>query len=152
VYQVRIVTPIVWNILQMGCRLVLAAVLMLAAVPKITDLHGFEDQVLLHSGLPPTLARLAIVVLPWYELTCSLCLALGFAVREAALLTAILLGCFVIYSLGHAGESDCGCFLFSTVQGAMQGWWHPLRDLLLLLCCWLPACKQRTAPGTSSRA
>src|SRR5258708_37415363 len=65
------------------CRYVLAAVFLMAALSKITDLHGFEDRLLLHSGLAYRPALIVAGVLPWLELACGLCLALGVAVREA---------------------------------------------------------------------
>src|SRR5262249_12881438 len=85
------VHPLVSQALSLICRYVLAAVFLMAAVSKITDLGGFADQVVLHSGLPFRAALVVAGVLPWLELTCGVCLAFGRAVREAALLLAILL-------------------------------------------------------------
>src|SRR5438270_1320942 len=70
--------------LSLVCRYILAAVFLMAAVTKIANLRGFAYQLDLHSGLPEDLSVVIAAVLPWLELTCGLCLALGRAVREAA--------------------------------------------------------------------
>ncbi len=117
-----------------SCRWVLAVVFLMAGITKVTDLHGFADEVLVHSGLPYSLGRVVAVTLPWLELTCGACLLAGYAVREAALLLVILLTLLLVYSLLHLNESDCACFLFPRPRTLMTWWWPPLRNSLLLLC------------------
>jgi uncharacterized membrane protein YphA (DoxX/SURF4 family) len=119
-------------ILNIGCQYVLAVVFLMAAITKITDLPGFADQLLIHSDLPSPVARVVAAVLPWLELTCGACLALGYAKREAAVLLAILLVGLLVYSLTHLGPEDCGCFLFP-VPTEHFTWWPPVRNGLLLL-------------------
>jgi uncharacterized membrane protein YphA (DoxX/SURF4 family) len=119
--------------LGVSCRYVLAAIFLMAAVTKITDLHRFEDQVLLHTSLPSWLGTGVVILLPWVELTCGLCLALGYAVREAALLLSLVLLPLFCYSLVHIDEGDCRCYIFPDLLPA-PGWWPPIRDLFLLLC------------------
>ena len=107
----------------------------MAAITKITDLHGFADRVVLHSDLPYSLAMILVGFLPWLELICGLCLALGIALRESALLLLILLTAFFIYSILHPYQADCGCFLFPRAAGFLEsGWWPPVRNGLLALC------------------
>ena len=53
---------------------------------KVTDLHGFADEITLHSGLPYSAGIVVAAVLPWLELVCGACLLAGYAVREAAFL------------------------------------------------------------------
>jgi uncharacterized membrane protein YphA (DoxX/SURF4 family) len=107
----------------------------MAALSKITDLHGFEDRLLLHSGLAYRPAIMVAGVLPWLELTCGLCLALGVAVREAGAIASALLALFLAYSLWHHGETDCGCFLFPHAAPVTDsGWWPPIRNGLLIAC------------------
>src|SRR5262249_50768217 len=119
--------------IRLGCRYVLAAVFLMAAITKITDLSGFTDEMVLHSGLPyyPALALAAI--LPWLELTCGVCLALGYAVREAASILVLLLLALLCYSLTHLGQTDCHCFLFPTRTPEWM-WWPTIRNSLLLAC------------------
>src|SRR5581483_9777903 len=123
-----------WALLALLCRYVLAAVFLMAAVTKVTDLHVFEDRVRLHVRLPEFILVLVVRTLPWLELTCGMCLALGWAVREAGLLTALMLLGFLGHSLTASADSDCGCFLFP--QPLSTGWagWPPLRNGVLLLC------------------
>ena len=54
-------------------------------------------------------------VLPWLELTLGFCLALGRAVREAAVVAAALLVLFFGYAVTHSSEAGCGCFLFAAM-------------------------------------
>jgi uncharacterized membrane protein YphA (DoxX/SURF4 family) len=116
------------------CRWVLAVVFLMAGITKVTDLRGFDDEVLLHSGLPYSLGLVVAAVLPWLELTCAACLLAGYAVREASLLLVMLLTLLLAYSLLHLNESDCACFMFPRPQALMSWWWPPLRNSLLLLC------------------
>ena len=110
----------------------------MAAVTKIADPAAFTDR-LVHSGLPFRVVQAVAVVLPWLELTCGVCLVLGQAVREAALLSAVLLVGLLVYALTHLGQSDCHCFLFPGREPQWI-WWPPFRNALLLLCalrtCW----------------
>ena len=118
-----------------GCRLVLAAVFLAAAVSKITDLRAFADQVLLHTGLPVRLGLLVSAGLPWLELTCGACLLFNRATLEATAIIAALLVAFLIYAGHHLGEMDCGCFVFSAVVKTEITWLQLTRDGLLLLLC-----------------
>jgi len=116
------------------CRWVLAVVFLMAGVTKVTDLHGFADEVTLHSGLPYAAGLGVAAVLPWLELICGACLLAGYAVREAALLLVILLVFLLVYSLLHLNEPDCACFVFPRPEVLGIWWWPPLRNFLLLLC------------------
>ena len=104
----------------------------MAALTKITDLAGFEDQIVLHAGLPASLEIAVVHVLPWLELTCGTCLAVGYASREAALVAAMLLAAFIVHGMLNLAERDCGCFLFPSVLAVSPPWWQPARNVLLL--------------------
>lgn len=132
---------------RLGCRALLAVVFLMAALTKITDLAGFEEQVRLHAELPPPLEAVVIAVLPWLELTCGVCLALGYAAREALLIAGVLLAAFVVQSLRQYAERDCGCFLFPELLPASPPWWLPVRNLALLVAAvvgWL-ACAEASS-------
>jgi uncharacterized membrane protein YphA (DoxX/SURF4 family) len=131
------------SVLHGFCRYLLAAIFLMAAVTKITDLNDFTNRMLLHGRLPHTLAVTVAAVLPWLELTCGLCLAFGCAVREAACLLSILLILFLLQGLFQPADADCGCFLFPrALQLADNGAWFFMRNLFLLACgllvAWTP--------------
>jgi uncharacterized membrane protein YphA (DoxX/SURF4 family) len=132
------------RLVRFSARLVLAAVFLMAAVAKITAPEEFANRVFVHSTLPHFLGELVVAVLPWLELICGLCLALGYAVREAAVLVAGMLLAFLLYTLFAPADQDCGCLIFSTPQPISRGW-HLFGDALLLLCC-IPVILGRSAP------
>ena len=135
---------------SLGCRLVLAAVFLLAGATKVTNLPAFADRILLHSILPAWIGWPVVVWLPWLELTCGMCLVLGRAVREAAALTAILLVLFLVYGFLSRGETDCGCLLFThEMSSPSWAWWPIVRELLLLGCC-IPVLRGSSASFSSS--
>jgi uncharacterized membrane protein YphA (DoxX/SURF4 family) len=107
----------------------------MAALTKVADLPGFTDHVVVHSGLPYRIALLVAAWLPWLELTCGLCLAVGAMQREAALLLALLLLLFIVQGLIHPTTGECGCLLFpGRAAQSTPVWWNLLRNLLLLGC------------------
>lgn len=128
--------------LSLVCRFVLAAVFLMAAVTKITDLRGFEAQVLPRSPLPEWLGLAAVRILPWLELTCGACLLAGYAVREAALFCALMLVLFIVHALAVPADADCGCFLFPPLTQSGRGWWLPVRNSVFLLCAVRVALKR----------
>jgi uncharacterized membrane protein YphA (DoxX/SURF4 family) len=127
----------VWASVQFGrvCRWTLAGVFLLAAATKITDLPGFADRLVLHSGLPFEVARGVAGFLPWLELTCGFSLALNRAAREAATICCWLLILFLAHALVHLPESDCGCLVWPRSVPLLAPWpWLIVRNLLLLGC------------------
>ncbi len=118
--------------LRVAGRLLLAAVFLMAAVTKVTDLGRFEEQTVLHAHLPPWAETAVVDTLPWLELVCGAALALGYAPREAALVAGVLLAAFLVHHLVNHAERDCGCFLFPGLVPAELSWWPPVRDALLL--------------------
>lgn len=122
-----------------ACRWVLAAVFLMAGASKVTDLAAFADVVRLHSPVPEPLGTVVAAWLPWLELTCGACLALGYAVREAAAVLSVLLAGLLVYTLlvPPAGPA-CGCFVFPVKVESVPPWWPPTRNALLLLASgWL---------------
>jgi uncharacterized membrane protein YphA (DoxX/SURF4 family) len=116
------------------CLIVLAAVFLMSGASKLIDPAAFADRLVLHDGLPPVWALGIAAVLPWLELVCGLCLALGYTVREAAAILGVLLVALLGYSLFHLGDADCHCFFFPQLMAKTPWWWPPLRNLLLLVC------------------
>jgi uncharacterized membrane protein YphA (DoxX/SURF4 family) len=137
------------GIVRWVCRWTLAVVFLMAGATKVADLRGFHDDLRLHLALPETLIFGIAVFLPWLELTCGICLALGYAVREAAVLLAGQLVLLVVYSLFHLDEGDCGCFFFPRPAVPWPWWWPVLRNGLLLVGSVILACR---APAPSEGA
>ncbi len=128
--------------LALACRWLLAVVFLWAGLGKVTDLPAFRDRLLVHGSLPTALAWAVILVLPWLELVCAVCLIFGRAVREAtALLSGLLVG-FAVYGLTLPAGSDCGCSLFPGEPVLQSGWWVAGRSLVLLACC-VPVLRRR---------
>jgi uncharacterized membrane protein YphA (DoxX/SURF4 family) len=122
------------RLLKAGCRYLLAIAFLASALTKILDPGPFARQVA-DIGLPNLVADAVTAILPWLELTCGFCLALGVAVREAAAIVCGLLVFFLAYSLFHRGDGDCGCLLFPEALQPINRWpWLPLRNLVLLGC------------------
>jgi putative oxidoreductase len=121
--------------LRIGCLYTLAAVFLMAAVTKITAPADFADRLALHVGLPSWLAWATAAFLPWLELTCGVCLVLGVARREAALLLSLLLLLFLGLAFLRPAADDCGCLVFPRALGPLNvGWGAVLRNLVLLGC------------------
>jgi uncharacterized membrane protein YphA (DoxX/SURF4 family) len=122
------------SVLDLLCRWGLAAAFLAAGVSKVTNLAGFEDQVVLHFPSHPALARFVAAGLPWLELTCGFCLALGTALRETASITGLLLIAFIMHAWLNRTGTSCGCFFLPRSWSYDLWWQQTLRDLVLLLC------------------
>jgi uncharacterized membrane protein YphA (DoxX/SURF4 family) len=103
-----------------ACRLVLAAVLLMAGSGKVLRLAEFIDRLTL-LGVPYPAARAAGSFVPWLELTLGGCLALGVMRRESALLAALLLVAFSAFLVFEAGAGDCDCFAVPGLPGLSRG-------------------------------
>ena len=137
------------SLARWACRWLLASVFLLAGAGKVTDLPAFADAVLVHSPAPYSLGLVVSAWLPWLELTCGVCLALGYAIREVASILASLLIGLLAYSLISFGDTaSCNCLLLPVKIDAMPPWWPPARNAgLLVASLWLarrssspPAC------------
>jgi uncharacterized membrane protein YphA (DoxX/SURF4 family) len=122
------------TIIRALCLLIVAAAFLVSGAGKVIEPSAFRDRLIDQVGLPAVLALVVAASLPWLELVCGLCLALGYAVREAAVILAVLLIGFTAYSLTHLGDADCGCFVFPQWTMNTPAWWPPLRNVLLLAC------------------
>ena len=97
----------------LAARLVLGAVFIAAALPKLADPPGFTRALWNYLLFPDwSLAPMALVV-PWLELLCGLALVSGFWVRPAAGWLGLMLLAFVAalsINLARHHPVDCGCF------------------------------------------
>jgi uncharacterized membrane protein YphA (DoxX/SURF4 family) len=131
----------------------LATVFLLAAVTKVTDPQEFTRQtVAVVQGVAPespvaeAIAVGASTWLPWLELAAAACLLFGYAVREAALMLAVLLTVFLGYGLIPREDPDCSCMFFPRGVVDLPGWWPAVRNVLLLVCALrtaFPPCHRR---------
>jgi len=99
--------------------MILGAVFVAAAVPKIVDPPGFAHEVANYQLLPRSAVNAAALVLPWIEVFAGLALLLGFARipdslrRGGAALTLAFLAVFLValsINLARNHPVDCGCF------------------------------------------
>lgn len=91
----------------------LAAVFILAAVPKLIDPYGFAVNVFAYRAVSPFLATLTAVVLPPIELVAALALVSGLFWRGAAVATAGMLIIFIVMlfrAIVLGIDITCGCF------------------------------------------
>ena len=139
--------PVAWLVFVGVCRFAVGGLFLLAAVTKIVDLAGFEDRLLAQAPLPGWVAIAVVRILPWLELTLAFCLLLGRADREAALLAALLLTAFLVYTGFFATTADCGCLLFPITNDPPPRSWLLVRDGLALAAAIVTACSRRPAPN-----
>ena len=100
------------DVVLLGARMVLAAVLLAAALGKLSDLAGAR-RALTDFGVPPGIARVAGPVLPAAELAVAVGLVVPGAARWAALAAAGLLLVFcagIGRALVRGDRPDCHCF------------------------------------------
>jgi uncharacterized membrane protein YphA (DoxX/SURF4 family) len=105
--------------LTVRTQFVLAAVFVVAAIPKIVDAPGFAHQVHNYRLAPQVAVNALALVLPWLELIVGLSLFLGVWRRTAAGVAAILLVVFMGalgINLARKHPIDCSCFSTSSVE------------------------------------
>ena len=105
-----------------GCRLLVAAVLIFAALQKIWMPLEFARLIREYHLLPDQVLNLVAVILPWLEIVCGLCFLSGLWLRGTAVLLSSLNAIFVIAIAYRAWlimsstgvgffdlSYDCGC-------------------------------------------
>jgi protein SCO1/2 len=94
-------------------RLLLGAVFVVAAGPKIMDPPGFAHMIANYRLFPVSLVHAAALVLPWVEMLCGLALISGVFWRTAGKLVSALLVVFILAigaNLARDRAVNCGCF------------------------------------------
>jgi len=94
-------------------RILLGAVFIVAAWPKIADPPAFAHMIANYRLFPAGLIHAAALVLPWLEMFSGLALVLGVAGRTAGKIVAALLVAFLIsigVNLARDRAVQCGCF------------------------------------------
>lgn len=94
-------------------RLIVGGVFIWAGGLKIADPLGFAQNIQNYQVVPPGLAFLIAVVLPWVEVWSGAFLIIGVFKRSSALLISLLLIGFiglVALALARGIDTSCGCF------------------------------------------
>jgi putative oxidoreductase len=105
--------------LSVRIQFVLAAVFVVAAIPKIADPPGFAHQLHNYQLLPASTLNAFALALPWLELLTGLALFLGLWRRTAAAVFAVLLLTFMGalgINLARRHPIDCSCFSTASTQ------------------------------------
>ena len=117
-------------------RLVLAAVFLMAALPKIQDSVAFAGSIEGFRVIPVLLTAWVALILPWLELVVGFGLLMPQLRRSSALIVSGLLIVFIILHASAWARGlniDCGCFgLHETVEPPKYLWLITRNTLLLL--------------------
>jgi uncharacterized membrane protein YphA (DoxX/SURF4 family) len=117
-------------------RLIVAAVFLAAALPKIGDPRSFATDIDNYRLLPDGLIGPFAVGVPLLEAVIGLALLTGVHARGAAVLASGMLVVFAIamvQAIGRGIDLDCGCF--GHVVETRVSWLTVGRNVLLALAC-----------------
>ncbi len=123
----------IYRVIELAARIVLGLVFLVYGLDKILHPDDFARAIANYRLLPEALVNLVAVMLPWVECVCGLLLLAGQWVRSAALVSAFLLGVFMVavsITLARGLDINCGCF--NTNEGRKIGLELLGEDLLLL--------------------
>ncbi len=122
--------------LSMLCRIAVACVFLLFAVPKVLSPVDFARSIHLYELLPSFGVSLLAVGLPWVELVAAWALLFGRRMVDAAaaLLLVLLLvfNAAMLSAMARGLSIDCGC---SGAISTPVGWESVFRNLGLALLC-----------------
>ena len=123
----------IYRVIELAARIVVGLVFLLYGLDKITHPDDFARAIANYRLLPEALVNLVAVTLPWVECVCGLLLLAGQWVRSAALVSAFLLGVFVVaVSITLARGLDIACGCLDADAGRKVGFKLLVEDLLLL--------------------
>jgi uncharacterized membrane protein len=112
------------------CKVVLAAIFLLASVPKILAPHEFAIAVFRYQLLPDAAVNLMAIFLPWLELVAAIAILIP---RTSVAAAAIFFGLLAVFTaaisidIARGINISCGCFTLATDAGPI-GWWEVVRD------------------------
>jgi len=115
-------------------RLFLGAVFIYASYDKILHPQAFAQAVYNYRILPDALVNLTALILPWLELLLGLCLAAGFWLPGATMISTGLLMIFIgslAFNRMRGLDISCGCFATQNIEGPAD-LWTMVRDLIFL--------------------
>lgn len=123
--------------LNIGCRLLLAAVFIRAGVGKILRPEDFANATAGYRILPMELINIFAVVMPWVEVLAGIAVLPRVTASSGAF---VLLGLNLVFivaigsAIARGLHVECGCFSSCSTDSSI-GWWLILRDLGLVLTC-----------------
>jgi putative oxidoreductase len=99
--------------LTIRVQIVLGAIFIIAALPKIADPPSFAHMIYNYRLVPSSLINISALVMPWVELLAGLALILGVWKAAARTIVGIMLTVFIVaisINLFRDNAIDCGCF------------------------------------------
>ncbi len=114
-------------------RLILGAVFLMSAVPKLVEPRQFAGDVQQYRILPRPLASAFGYALPYVELASAALLITGFWAEWAALGVAVMLVAFMVaVGIAMARKLNLSCNCFGLLYRERVGWSTQGRDAILL--------------------
>jgi len=142
---------VTYRVIELAARIVVGLVFLLYGLDKIAHPDDFARAIANYRLLPEALINLVAVTLPWVECVCGLLLLAGQWVRSAALVSAFLLGVFVVaVSITLARGLDIACGCLDADAGRKVGFKLLVEDLLLLVAAAVLVVKARDRVGLRS--
>ncbi len=141
------IPPKAQRMIVLGLRLVIAAVFVAAAVPKLLDPVAFAQDIENYHATPESLIGPLAVALPVLELVVAAALITGVHAPGAALVAAVMLLVFaggMAQAIARGIDLDCGCF--GTATETQVSGLTITRNLLLTLACVPIVLARRRAP------
>jgi len=115
-------------------RCFLGLVLLTSAMGKLANRTQFDKAVLDYGILPHRVARVYSAFLPWVELTLSLALFAGIALRLVGFAISVLLLSFIIAIVINLRRGRVlGCHCYGILSAHTIGWGIVVRNAILLV-------------------
>ncbi|GAB4198504.1 MAG: hypothetical protein OHK0013_07720 [Sandaracinaceae bacterium] len=124
-------TPGRWLVVVL--RLVVAAIFLFAAAPKLLDPVAFARDIDNYRMVPDGLIGSLAITLPVVEILVGLALVTGILARGAAVVAGAMLVAFaagMVQAILRGIDLDCGCF--GQLAEAHVTWWSVARNVMLL--------------------
>jgi len=145
--------------LTVRCQMLLGAIFVIAAFPKLMDPPGFAKAMHAYKLFPAWGIHPAALLMPWLELITGTLLALGLWVRTTTLWITALLVAFILslsINLARHHPVDCGCFTtqekIKTESERLDDMrWVILRDLGMLLLATQVLAAQRARSNMEAK-
>ena len=124
------------SLLALFSRIVLGVVLIYASIDKIIHPEAFAKLIGNYNVLPFGLENVVAIILPTLELIVGCCLILGIMLDGSAIITAGMMGMFIIalsQAMIRGIDIDCGCFKVSVENaGSQVGYRRIIEDIIFL--------------------